>query len=111
MSNFKIGERVRLLFEVTTIGGITHPVGSPGVITSGGSLCCVDMDSGTQLHVKAGKLEAYTPVFANHYNPVLIGDDTRDPPDTDDAHDYTPATKDTALSGDELMNITRSFCR
>lgn len=97
MSSFKIGDRVRLLFEVTTMGGITHPVGSPGVITSEDSLCCVDMDSGTKLHVKAGKLEAYTPVFASHYQAQPITDE--------------PEPADTPPSGDELMNITRSFCR
>lgn len=109
--SIQVGTRVRLLFEVSTRGGITYPAGSTGVVFSVGNLCGVDMDTGAQLYVMERKLEEYTPVFASHYQaqPSQYDDGS-----TDDAPNHTSVQKEeesTSLTGDELMDITRSFCR
>lgn len=97
--SFQIGNRVRLREEIHTCGGKSYPIGAHGVVvdTSPG-LTRVQLDTGDYIKVVADELEVYTPVFASHYQaqPIL---------------DEPAQTAESSLSGDELMNITRSFCR
>lgn len=101
--SIKAGARVR-----STKGFIGWPVGLTGVAKSldpSRNAVTVDLDDGRTTQFPEDALEEYTPVFASHYQAQPIMDEPA--PATDDAG----PTPDTPLSGEELMNITRSFCR
>lgn len=109
MSSFYVGARIR-----TTQSFPTVPMGSPGVIDGqDDQLGCpgrwhVTMDDGQDGYLQEDWMEVYTPVFASHYQaqPIQCG--------TDDASNHTSVQKEeesTSLTGDALMDITRSFCR
>lgn len=116
MSTFHIGVRIR-----TTRDLPATPKGSHGVIDRDGIVggdWGVTLDNGLYGYLYEDQMEVVTPVFASHYQAQPIGDDSVDPPDTDDDHDYPtegviPVAKEESspLSGDQLMDITRSFCR
>lgn len=113
----KVGERVRLRVEVTTLDGVTHPAGSTGVIVdacASSAFATVDMDSFARLCVPQYKLEVFTPVFGGHYQPVVGVPDPVPVLDADAATMETNVTVATTepepVEGDYLA-ITRSFCR
>lgn len=108
-----IGSRVRAVADLDD----DIPAGSTGVV--------VDMDHSPlpyYVHFDMDEhywcavddVEEYTPVFASHYQAQPIMDDGQydhnlDKPWAGD--EPVPATDDAGPTPDEIMNITRSFCR
>ena len=107
----KVGERVRLLQDF----GYRWPAGLTGVVTKSDPSGAVEVafDNGDTTWCSDDTLEVYVPQFASHYQAQPIMEDgqydrTLDKPW---AGDEPASAPDTPLSGEELMNITRSFCR
>lgn len=94
--SIQVGDRVRL----TQTFGYHWPAGLTGVVTKSDPSGAVEgaFDNGATTWCSDDTLEVYTPVFASHYQAQPIMDEPAQAPDT-------------PLSGEELMNITRSFCR
>lgn len=93
-----IGSRVRTVEDVAE----DIPAGSTGVVVDMDHSPLpyyVHFDMDERYWCAVDDVEEYTPVFASHYQAQPIMDEP------------APATDDAGPTPDEIMNITRSFCR
>ena len=93
-----IGSRVRAVADLDD----DIPAGSTGVVVDMDHSVLpyyVQFDTDEYYWCAVDDVEEYTPVFASHYQAQPIMDEP------------APATDDAGPTPDEIMNITRSFCR